>query len=295
MNVRRLRPSGVRKERPLADGLANGPSRRETVIGGAEIREFCIRRGYSDRRRLCRLSVRMYNLLLSDCGCPGMLSSLPDRVAGLLKIWISEHPYSDGDQFGALLGFPENRSPAFWTKVECDTSTAIGSTRILFGDALGEPDLLSRIECLNTESASRTALAFEAVAYGDADGVASNRYLELSATACGFAIRHVDYLSTETHNWRPCESTVFCTSRRPARAPLKSLQKSSRACENLGPLGGIQISRAIAAQSRQNRGVQRGSLGCKLKRRRFLQSVSTEPGKPMGFDPRLRRIDRLSG
>ena len=29
-------------------------------------------------------------------------------------------------------------------------------------------------------------------------GVASNRYLELSATACGFAIRHVDYLSTRT-------------------------------------------------------------------------------------------------
>ena len=30
--------------------------------------------------------------------------------------------------------------------------------------------------------------------------VASNCYLELSATACGFAIRHVDYLSTETRN-----------------------------------------------------------------------------------------------
>ena len=30
--------------------------------------------------------------------------------------------------------------------------------------------------------------------------VASNYYLELSATACGFAIRHVDYLSTETYN-----------------------------------------------------------------------------------------------
>src|ERR1700722_4887826 len=33
-------------------------------------------------------------------------------------------------------------------------------------------------------------------------GVASNCYLELSATACGFAIRHVDYLSTETRNSR---------------------------------------------------------------------------------------------
>ena len=126
-----------------------------------------------------------------------MLSFLPDRVARLLKIRISEHPDSYCDQLGALLGFPENSSPAFWTKVECHSSTAICSTRISFGEALSEPDLLSRIECLNTESASRTALAFEAVAHGDADGVASNGYLELSATACGFAIRHLDYLSTE--------------------------------------------------------------------------------------------------
>jgi hypothetical protein len=73
--------------------------------------------------------------------------------------------------------------------------TAICSTRVSFGDALNEPDLLSRIECLNTEGAARTALAFEAVAHGDADGIASNCYLELSATACGFAVRHVDYLS----------------------------------------------------------------------------------------------------
>ena len=147
-----------------------------------------------------RRSVRMFNLLLSDCGCPRVLSFPPDRVVGLLKIGISEHPYSDCDQLGALLGFPENRSPTFWAKIECHSSTAICSTRISFGDARSDPDLLSRIECLNAESASGTALAFEAVAHGDADGVASNCYLELSATACGFAIRHVDYLSTETRN-----------------------------------------------------------------------------------------------
>jgi hypothetical protein len=47
----------------------------------------------------------MLNLLLSDCGCPRVLSFLPDRVAGLLKIGISEHPYSYCDQLGALLGF----------------------------------------------------------------------------------------------------------------------------------------------------------------------------------------------
>jgi hypothetical protein len=42
-----------------------------------------------------------------------------------------------------------------------------------------------------------------AVAHGNADGVASNCYLELSATACGFAIPHVVYLSTETRNIVP--------------------------------------------------------------------------------------------
>jgi len=138
-----------------------------------------------------RPSVRMLNLLLSDCCCPRMLSFLPDRVARLLKIGISERPYSYCDQLGPLLGFPEDRSPTFWTKVECHSSTALCSTRVSFGDALSEPDLISRIECLNTESASRTALAFEAVAHGDAHGVASNCDLELSATACGFPIRHV--------------------------------------------------------------------------------------------------------
>jgi hypothetical protein len=127
-----------------------------------------------------------------------MLSFLPDRDAGFLKIGIGEHPYRYRYHLGALFGLPENRSPAFRTEVECHGPTTIRSTRISFGDALSEPDLRSRIERLNTKSASRPALAFEAVAHGDADGVASNRYLELSATACGFAIRHVDYLSTRT-------------------------------------------------------------------------------------------------
>ena len=99
-----------------------------------------------------------------------MLSFLPDRDTGFLKIGIGEHPYSYRDQLGALLGFPENRSPALRTEVECHSPTTVRSTHISFGDALSEPDLRSRIECLNTESASRAALAFEAVAHGDTDG-----------------------------------------------------------------------------------------------------------------------------
>jgi hypothetical protein len=142
----------------------------------------------------------MFYLLLADCGCPRMLSFLPDRVTGLLEFRISKHPHGHRDQLGVLRGFPEERSPTFRTEVECHYSPAVCSTRISFGDALSEPDLLSQIEGLNTEGAACPALAFEAVAHGDADGVASNCYLELTATACGFTIRHLNYLSTETRN-----------------------------------------------------------------------------------------------
>ena len=118
----------------------------------------------------CRPSFRMFHLLLGDCGCPRVPSFLPDRVAGFLKIGIGEHANSYCDQLGALLGFPENRSPTIRTEVECHCSIAVGATRVSLDDALSEPDLRSRIERLNTESASRPALAFEAVAHGDTDG-----------------------------------------------------------------------------------------------------------------------------
>ena len=192
----------------------------------------------------------MFNLLLSDCSCPRVLSFLPDRVTGLLKIRISEHPYSYCDQLGALLGFPENRSPAFWTKVECHSSTAICSTRISFGEALSEPDLLSRIECLNTESASRTALAFEAVAHGDANGVASNCYLELSATACGFAIWHVISLDREPQ----LASVRERLPQDARREPPKSLQKSTKCLhhESLS-MESIGKRRYLSSAARKNR------------------------------------------
>ncbi len=154
-----------------------------------------------------------------------MLSFLPDGVTGLFKIRISEHPDSNCDQLRALLGFPENRSPAFWTKVERHGSTAICSTRVPFGDARSEPDLLPQIESLNTESASCPALAFEAVAHGDADGVASNCYLELSATACGLAIRHVNYLSTVNLS---AGINAMAKTRRSVRAGVAAMKSQNR-------------------------------------------------------------------
>jgi hypothetical protein len=77
--------------------------------------------------------------------------------------------------------------------------------------------------------------------------------------------------------------------------PSNRCRNQAERAKTGNPLRGVQISRPIAAQSRQNRGVQGGSLGCKLNVDFGRQSVSTEPGKPMGFDPRLRRIDRLLG
>lgn len=148
------------------------------------------RRDFADTRKMTASQRLAASCSARSQRCPAAMPRSGSR-SGSPQLWRSAR---------ALLGFPENRSLAFWTKVECHSSAAICSTGVSFGDALSEPDSLARIECLNTESASRTALAFEAVAHGDAGGIASHYYLELSATACSFAIRHVDYLSTETHS-----------------------------------------------------------------------------------------------
>jgi hypothetical protein len=160
------------REEPVTS--TDGETTRKGFRRPAVAQEFLHPPGCVEGWSFCCPSVRMCNLLLSDCGCPRMLSFLPDRVTGLLKFRIGKHPNSYCDQLGALLDFPENCSPTLWTKVECHIPAAISSTRVSVGDALSEPHLLTRIKCLNTESASRPALAFEAMAHGNADGVASN-------------------------------------------------------------------------------------------------------------------------
>jgi hypothetical protein len=150
----------------------------------------------------------MFHVVFGDCGRPRMPASLPAGETGLLEAWISEIPDSYSDQIGASLGLPEDRSPAFRAKAGCHGRTAVSSTRIAFGSSPSGLDLLARIECLNAESASRPALAFEAMAHRDADRFASNLKLELSATACGFAIRHVDHLSWSLAMWMGGAATI---------------------------------------------------------------------------------------
>ena len=107
----------------------------------------------------------MFNLLVANCDCPRMLSSFPDREARPLKIWVSEHPNGYRNQVGTLPSLPENGAPTLRAETKCHDPTAIPLTRISFLSAFDEPDLLSREPCLNSECASRPALAFKAMAH----------------------------------------------------------------------------------------------------------------------------------
>jgi hypothetical protein len=117
----------------------------------------------------------MLNFLLGEHGRPSVLSSFPNRITGRRKIRVSERPHSYSGQLRLLRGDPEDRSPAFWTEIECHSSTAVAFTRISLDDALSGLDLLFQVPCLDTESASRPSLTFEAVAHGDASRIASDR------------------------------------------------------------------------------------------------------------------------
>jgi hypothetical protein len=132
----------------------------------------------------------MFNSLVADCDCPRMLSSFPDRETRPLKIRVGEHPNGYCNQVRTLLSFPENGAPTIWAEMECHDPTAVRLTCIPFVSASNESNLLSREPCLNSECASRPALAFKAMAHGDTNGVALAYEPKLSAAARGFVICH---------------------------------------------------------------------------------------------------------
>jgi hypothetical protein len=116
-------------------------------------------------------------------------------VTRLLEGRISKRSYSHSNQVWALLGLPENGSSAFWTETESYASTGVRRTGELFCDTLSRPDLLPWIPGLNTKGASGSALAFQAVAHRDPNGITLACEAELSATATSFAICHGRCLS----------------------------------------------------------------------------------------------------
>jgi hypothetical protein len=119
-----------------------------------------------------------------------MLSSFPDREARPLKIRVGEHPDGYGNQVGTLLSLPENGAATLRAEMKCHDPTAVPLTRIPLVGTFNEPNLLSRKPCLNSECASRPALAFKAMAHGDANGVALAYMAKLSAAARGFVVCH---------------------------------------------------------------------------------------------------------
>ena len=132
----------------------------------------------------------MLNLLVADCDCPKMLSSFLDRQTRPLKIRVGERSNRHCNQVATLLSLPENGAPTLWAEMKCHDPTAVRLTRIPFVSPFGEPNLLSREPCLNSECASRPALAFKAMAHGDTNGVALAYEPKLSAAARGFTVCH---------------------------------------------------------------------------------------------------------
>ena len=119
-----------------------------------------------------------------------MPPSFPDRETRPLKIRVGEHPNGHCNQVGTLLCLPEDGAPTLWAEMKRHDPTAVPLPRLPFVSAFDEPNLLSREPCLNSERASCPALAFEAMAHGDANRVALAHEPKLSATARGFVVRH---------------------------------------------------------------------------------------------------------
>ena len=106
--------------------------------------------------------------------------------------------------------------------------------------------------------------------------VASNYYLELSATACGFAIRHVDYLSTDTRNTIRARAQFLVPKDAPRElpqivaeinltlAPLASPEeRAHREGRLVGPVGLLGADRAGPARE--------AAAGYAVRARRALQ------------------------
>ena len=119
-----------------------------------------------------------------------MSSSFPDRVTRLLKIRVGEHPNRDRNQVGTLLSLPKDGATTLRTEMERYDPTAVPLTRIAFVGAGNEPNLISPEPCLNSERASCPALAFEAMAHGDANRVALAHEPKLSAATRGLVVCH---------------------------------------------------------------------------------------------------------
>src|SRR4051794_30829582 len=100
----------------------------------------------------------MGNFPAVHCLRPGMLRSLPSRLAWLFKPWIRERPDGDADQVRAQLGFPEHCSSALRAEAEVHHPAAFRHTYITPDVALDGLHVVSRIPRLNAERASGPAL-----------------------------------------------------------------------------------------------------------------------------------------
>jgi len=115
---------------------------------------------------------------------PAMAAALIDRVARRPEVGIGEGADGDGDQIGRRLELPVNGGAAPRTEMERERAAAVARPRPDGGLPL-DPHLRPREPRLGTEHAAGAALARQAMADGDAHGIAVAGDAKLAATAGG--------------------------------------------------------------------------------------------------------------
>src|SRR5262245_61187950 len=114
---------------------------------------------------------------------------LPHPYRRRREIWVGEVADRNGDVSGKALALPVDGGAACRTEMIGHRVAAFGcpgARRSLPGDG----DLLAAEACLVADGGAGAALAFQAVAHGDARWLALNRKMKLPAVAGGVSGSH---------------------------------------------------------------------------------------------------------
>src|SRR5262249_31566812 len=120
---------------------------------------------------------------------PGVARLLPHRDARRRKARVGEIADGDGNVSGKTFPLPVDGGAAGGTEMEGQGVAAFCSARPR-GRLAGEGNLVSAEPRLVADDGTRAALAFEAMAHGDACRLAFDREVKLSAAACGTSGGH---------------------------------------------------------------------------------------------------------
>jgi len=144
-------------------------------------------------RARCRPAAkkRLVELLQREADLdPGMAPALIDGNAGCWKAGIGEGADGDGKDVGHPRQLPIDRAAAGRAEVEGDLIAAVGDAREVLCSAFDPGHLGAGKARLSPEDASRSPLAFQAMADRDPDRLPLAGKPELAAAAFGLSRRH---------------------------------------------------------------------------------------------------------